>query len=208
MEVLSYLRRIVIFRTTDSVMTGSKKSREKVLAITTVSVVLGAIAFTVVIEPQLKKRKARIAHMNQLQLKLTKMKRDLLLKDRIDSVYSQIEPLIAGSGTNQQEISLFTRELGDLYSGLNVRIKTIKILQVTKEDFYRRLSVKIEMSGHIREILSFVLSVEIHPNPLRIEQFDITAREIVDNVEASFLVTKVVAEPENTGLLNAKEDNI
>jgi Tfp pilus assembly protein PilO len=175
-------------------MANSKNSREKVLAILAISVILGVVTFTVVIEPQLKVRKARLARMHQLQLKLTKMKGDLLIKDRIENIYSQIEPLIASSGTNQQEISLFTRELSNMYSKLNVRTKTIKILPITNEEFYRRLSIKIEMSGHIREILTFILSVETHPNPVRIEQFDIKAREILDNVEASFLVTKVVAE--------------
>lgn len=177
-------------------MASAKKSREKVLAIIAISVILGAVAFTAIIEPQLKERKARLALMRQLQLKLTKMKGDLLLKDRIDDIYSQIEPLIAGNGTNQQEISLFTRELSDLYSKLNVKTKTIKILPIINEEFYRRLSVKIEMSGHVREILNFILSVETYPNPIRIEQFDIKAREITDNIQASFLVTKVVAEPE------------
>jgi Tfp pilus assembly protein PilO len=178
-------------------MTASaKNSREKVLAIIAMSVILGAVTFTVIIEPQLKKRKARLARMRQLELKLTKMKGDLLIKDRIDNIYSQIEPLIVSNGTNQQEISLFTRELSDLYSKLSVRTRTIKILPITNEEFYKRLSVRIEMSGHIREILHFVLSVETYPNPIRLEQFDLKAREIVDNVQASFLVTKVVAEPE------------
>lgn len=177
-------------------MASAKKSREKVLAIITISVILGAVAFTAIIEPQLKERKAHLALMRQLQLKLTKMKGDLLLKDRIDDIYSQIEPLIASNGTNQQEISLFTRELSNLYSKLNVRTKTIKILPIINEEFYRRLSVKIEMSGHVREILNFILSVETYPNPIRIEQFDIKAWEIVDNVQVSFLVTKVVAQPE------------
>ena len=181
---------------TNSVVNSSRSNREKVLAVVTMSVVLGAAIFIVVIEPQLKEHKARLMRMNQLRLKLTKMKGDLLVKDRIDSVYAQIEPLIASSGTDQQEISLFTRELSDLYSKRNVRTRTIKILPLTNEEFYRRLSVRIEMSGHIREILNFIASIEKHPSPIRIEQFDIKSREIVDNVEASFVITKVVAKLE------------
>jgi len=173
----------------------------------TVSVALGAVIFIVVIEPQLKEHKACSMRMNQLRLKLTKMKGDLLVKDRIDSVYAQIEPLIASSGTDQQEISLFTRELSDLYSKQKVRTRTIKILPIISEEFYRRLSVKIEMSGHIREVLNFIDSVETHPNPIRIEQFDIKSQEIVDNVEASFVVTKVVTKLGKAGSLNDKEED-
>jgi len=120
----------------------------------------------------------------------------LLIKDRIDNIYLQIEPLITNHGSDQQEISAFTRELSDLYSNLNVKTRSIRILPTVNEEHYRRLSVRIEMQGHIREILNFIVSVENTPNPVRIEQFDLRCREIADNVQASFVISKVVAEPE------------
>jgi Tfp pilus assembly protein PilO len=171
-------------------------NREKFLAIITAIVVVCAVVFVVIIEPQLKKRRAFLERMHQLQLKLTKMKGDLLIKDRIDNIYSQIEPLIAGSGTDQQEKSGFTRELSGLYSKLNVTITSTTILPTVDEQYYRRLSAKIEMQGHIREIFNFIIAVENHPNPIKIEQFNFKAREIIDNINASFLVTKVVAKPQ------------
>ena len=173
-----------------------KKNREKLLAITAATVTVGAVTFTIVIKPQLAERKLCLKRMHQLQSKLTKMRRDLLIKDRIDNVYSQIEPLIAGNGTKQQEISLFTRELSDLYSKLNVKIRSVKILPFANEEFYSRLSTKIEMSGPIKDILSFIFSVETYPNPLKIEQFDLRAQEVMGNIQASFLISKVVVEPE------------
>ena len=188
--------------------TSLRNNREKVLAITTAGVVLGAIAFIVVIEPQLKKYKASAARTNQLRLKLTKIRGDLLVKDRIDSVYAQIEPLIAGSGTTHQDMSSFTCELDDLYSGLNVRVRAMKMLANVNDDFYRRLAVRIEMTGKIADIVRFVHSVETHSNPMRIEQFELKAREIVDSVYASFLVTKVVAREKAEDSLDNERKNI
>ena len=120
----------------------------------------------------------------------------MLIKDQIDNVYSRIEPLITSNGTDQQEKSRFTREVSDLYSKLDVIITSTTILPTTNEDFYRRLSAKIEMHGHVKEVLNFILAVEAHLTPIRIEQFQIKVREVVDNIHASFVVTKVVAEPE------------
>lgn len=176
-------------------MNRTRNSREKFLAVIAVCVVAGAVVSVVIIEPQLKRRRASLERMHQLQLKLTKMKGDLLIKDRIDSVYAQIEPLLADSGTDQQEKSRFTRELGGLYSKLNVTITSTTILPTVDEQFYRRLSAKIEMRGHVREVFNFIRAVEAHPSPIKIEQFHFNAREIIDNIKASFLVTKVVAEP-------------
>lgn len=177
-------------------ITGTKNNHEKLLAIITATVILGTVIFIAIIEPQLKQRKLRLDRMHQLQLKLTRMRGDLLVKDRIDDIYSQIEPLITGSGTDQQEISLFTRELSDLYSKLNVKIRSVKILPIVDEEFYKRLSIRVEMSGHINSLLNFILSIETYSNPVRIEQFDLKAREIMDNIQASFLITKVVVEPQ------------
>lgn len=173
---------------------GTKKNREKILAVTTAAVIVGVFIFGIIVEPQIKKRKRHIEQLHQTQLQLTKMQGDLLIKGRVDKIYAQVEPLIAGGGTDQQEISLFTRELGDLYSKLAVKIRSVKILPCANEPFYRRLSIKIEMSGHIKDVLRFIQAVEGHSNPIRIEQLDLKAMETKNNVQLSLLVSKVVAE--------------
>jgi Tfp pilus assembly protein PilO len=196
MEVLWNLKHIVLSQMTNSMIASTKNNREKLLAIIAAIVILSTVIFIAIIEPQLKERKLRLNRMHQLQLTLTRMRGDLLVKDRIDDIYLQIKPLITSSGTDQQEISLFTRELSDLYSKLNVKIRSVKILPIIDEEFYKRLAIKVEMSGHINSLLNFILSIETYSNPVRIEEFDLKTREIMDNIQASFLITKVVAEPE------------
>lgn len=174
-------------------MAGTKNNRQKILAVITVVVVVCAFVFSFVVEPQLKRRQDCLAQMNKLQLMLTRMKGDLLIKDRIDNIYAQLEPIIAGEGTDQQEKSGFTRELSELYSKLDVTVTSTTMLPTAKEEFYRRLSAKVQMHGNVREIFRFILAVEAHSSPVRIEQFDFKAREIADDINATFLVTKVVA---------------
>jgi Tfp pilus assembly protein PilO len=169
------------------------KKHEKSLALITVVIILATVLFTVIIDPQLKKHQQRLHDLNQLQLKLTKLRGDILVKDRIDRAYAQIEPLLATSQNDQQEISTFTRDVSDLYSKLNTKIRSVKILPPASESFYRSLSIKIEMSGNIKDILKFIHAVEIHPSPLRIEQLDIKAQETNDTVQASLLISKVIS---------------
>jgi len=173
--------------------TAKVKNREKALAVATATVLATAIIFTVVVEPQLKKRKELAQNLHQLQIRLVKTKGDLLVKDRIDQIYSQTEPLITTIGTEQQ-ISAFTRQLSEMYSTLNVKIRSVRILPSVKEPFYRRLSIRIEMAGHIRDFLRFIKAVESNPNPIRIEQVDLKAQEYRDNVYVSVIVSKVVFE--------------
>ncbi len=168
--------------------------RQTLLAVTTVLLIVAVAVFTLVIEPQFQERKARLVRMRELQAKLARLQADLLVQNRVDRMYEQVEPLIAGTGNDQQEMSVLTRELSDLYSTLNVKTRSVKLLPTVKEEFYRLLSVKIEMQGHIRDVLQFILLIEAHASALRIEQFGLKTREITDEVYASFLVTKVVAE--------------
>ncbi len=168
--------------------------RQRFLAVMTVLLIAAVVVFTLVIESQFQQRKARLVRMRELQAKLARLQADLLVQNRVDRMYEQVEPLIAGTGNDQQEMSVLTRELSDLYSALNVKTRSVKLLPTVREEFYRLLSVKIEMQGHIRDVLQFILLIEAHASPLRIEQFGLKAREITDEVYASFLVTKVVAE--------------
>ncbi len=176
-------------------MTSStRSSRERMLAIITGVLIAGAVVFTAVIEPQLKERRLRLERLHELQLRRTKMKGDLLIKDRIEYIYSQIEPLIAGSRTELQEMTAFVRELTDLYLRLGVKPRDVTPLETTDEEFYRRLAVKIEMSGRIRDILHFISAIETSANPIRIERFDLDAQDIVDRVRGTFVISKVVAK--------------
>lgn len=170
------------------------KKREKLLAVAT-GIVLGAVfLFTSIIDPQLKKHKTMDAQYSQLQLDLTRVRRNFLIKDRIEKAYSQIEPLIAAQGNEQQQISDFTRLLDQIYSKLNVKIRAVKILPVADENHYQKLSIRIEMTGFIKDFLEFVEAVEQYTEPVRIEQFDLTCQEIKDTVMASMIISKIISK--------------
>jgi Tfp pilus assembly protein PilO len=169
------------------------KSREKLLAVITAAILAAVFIFTAVIEPQLKRHRQISGELAQLQLDLTKAKGNLMVKDRIEKIYSQIEPLIVAEGTEQQQISGFTRLLDQIYSKLNVKIMSVKILPIADENYYRRLSIRIEMAGHIEDFLKFIEAIEEHPEPIRIEQFDLTAEESKDSVRVSMIISKIVS---------------
>jgi Tfp pilus assembly protein PilO len=169
------------------------KKREKSLAVLT-AVILGAIfVFTSIIDPQLKKHKVLSGRLSQLQLDLTKARGNLLIKDRIEKAYTQISPLIAAQNSRQQQISEFTRLLDQIYSKLNVRIRSVKILPAAEENYYQKLSIRIEMTGFIKDFLGFIEAVEQCQSPIKIEQLDLTAQELQDTVMASMIISRIVS---------------
>ena len=176
----------------------TSKNREKILAILTVAIIITMVIFVSIIDPRLKERKTKHRQLSNLQLRLTKIKSDILVKDRIDNLYQQIEPLLESGENQQQEISLFTRQLSDIYSKLNVKIRSVKILPVSNENFYRKLAIKLEMSCHVRELLKFVHELETIGEAVKIEKLDLKTADIVDNLRLSLLISKVVAKTPET----------
>lgn len=172
----------------------NRTTREKTLAIITGITILAVVIYTMLVEPQIVRRGARLEQLAQAKLTFAKMNADVLIKDRIDNIYRRLEPLIVASGEDQQEISLFTQELQRLYDRRNLKIRSVKIMPTTKEPFYRRLAIKLEMVGEVGDILGFIRALESHPRPIKIERLDLIAKQIAGRIQASFIVTKVVTE--------------
>ena len=172
----------------------NRTNREKTLATITGITILAVAIYTMLVEPQIIRRGFRLDQLAQAQLTFAKMNADVLIKDRIDNIYRRFEPLIVASGTDQQEISLFTQELQRLYDKRNLKIRSVKIMPTTKEPFYRRLAIKLEMVGEVGDILGFIKALESHPKPIKIDRFDLIAKQIAGRIQASFIVTKVVTE--------------
>ena len=132
------------------------KKREKLLAIVTAVTLGSGFLFVTIINPQLKKHNALSSLLSQLQLDLTKARGNLMVKDRIEKAYIKIEPLIAAQASQQQQVSNFTRLLDQIYSKLNLNIRSVKILPVTDKNYYQKLSIRIEMKGFVRDFLEFI----------------------------------------------------
>lgn len=169
------------------------KKREKLLAIVAAAILGSTFLFTTIIDPQLKKNKTLSSQFAQLQLDLTRARSNLLIKDRIEKAYTKIEPLIAAQGNQQQQISDFTRLLDQIYSKLNMKIRSVKILPVADENYYRKLTIRIEMKGAVKDFLKFIEAVEQHAEPIRIEQLDLTSHEAKDTIMASMIISKIVS---------------
>jgi len=175
----------------------SKKrpNREKHLVVITATVIAISIIYAVAVNPQLRRRKTIVHNMAELELRLAKIKRDTLIKDQIDGLYRKVEPLIAGTGSEQQDLSMFAGQLAKLYSELDLKIRSVKILPDLDENFYKRLSIKIELLGNARNVINFITRIETCDNPIKIEQLIIKAQEPAGYIQATFVISKIIAKP-------------
>lgn len=170
-----------------------KRHREKALALVTAVIIASVLLFAIIIRPEIKRRREYIENLNHLRLKLLKMQSNVQIKDRIEKVYSEVKPIIEAEGAEQEQLSAFTKELSNIYSELNIKIRSVKILPSVKKRFYTRFQIKIELSGEVRDFLKFVYAIEGYPKAVRLEQLDLKSQEIRNQVRVSLLVSKVVS---------------
>ena len=173
-------------------MTDNKK-REKLLLVLTVVLVASVFVYSSVIEPQMVKRSQLLDEYRQKQTQLTKMQADILVKDRIESSYQEIEPLIKSTGNDQEEMSAFSQEFQELNSEFSLKPKMIKFLPVVNNQDYRKILVKVELTGGIRNIVDFISSVENDKKAMKFEKVSFVAKNRDDNIQLSFVLSKVIS---------------
>jgi hypothetical protein len=78
-----------------------------------------------------------------------------------------------------------------------MKIKSVKIQPVQEEASCRKLMVRVEMTGKIGRMVSFISAAAGTPEAIRIEQFTLQAEEQADIVQGSFLISKVIAPAKN-----------
>ena len=159
----------------------------------------GSLIFTAIIEPQLERGNDLSSKLEDLKDELFKAENNLQVKDEIEKVYAHIEPMISVEGNEKQQISEFTRLLDKLYSQLNVKIKSVKILPVTDKDHYQKLSIRIEMTCFMKTFLEFIHKVEELKEPVSIEQFDIRSQQTKDKIIASMIISRIISVKAEAG---------
>lgn len=158
----------------------------------TVTLVVAVLLYTMLIDPQLVKYHQSQLAAQELKMRLMRMRGNLLIKDRVEQAYRAIEPLIQSNGNDQQEISCFTRQLSDLYSSSNLRVRSVRIMPVNEQEYYKILSVRLELNGNVRDVIGFILSFSDVSDPIRIEQFTLQAEQIAGLINATFVISKIV----------------
>ena len=173
------------------------RNREKTLAVITVAVIIGALLFTMVVEPYLDERDTLLRHLDELELRSIRIDKDLSAQDYVERQYSELASVLAkseGTGDNQQAQSVFVGQLKQLYQGQNLYARSVRLLPTSNEKFHRILSIKIDFQGNIEQILGFIHALERSNSPIKIVKLDIEARDVPNSVRAAFVITKVVIE--------------
>lgn len=169
------------------------KRRERILSMLAGCLVGGLVIYKVCVGGVLAGYSEARAKTRELAVEWAKVQADVKVRDAMEEKYSRIEPMLANSGVEQRDISTFTRETGRVYSQRNLKVRSVRILPMTKGEYYGKLSLRVELSGEIGEILKLLGDIERMDSPVRVEEFEVSVQDRADNVRACFVISKMVS---------------
>lgn len=176
----------------------NNKKRETFLAIVTGILILSVTVFSMILEPQVTKRKKLLRELREKQTTYTKMSGEILLKTRVDEDYARTESLLQSTGTRQEEMSAFSQEFQSLNAKFNLEPRTIDFMPMIKNDFYRKILVKVELNGGIKNILDFISNVENEKKTMKFEKVRFIAKDRDDHIQFKFVLSKVISNEKDT----------
>lgn len=165
--------------------------RQKYLIYATVLLMLLVSVDKFVVAPLAQMIDSQNTQLAQVRQKLSKMRSDMLAREQINKLYSSVKYLIDSSDSTQHEIAEFSKLLNDLYTPVNVQVRSIKILPDIQEKYWRKIAMKIQMHGNIKNVLKFAQSVNKANSAIAIEDLQISSTRETDIVNAEIKITNL-----------------
>lgn len=166
--------------------------REKILIRITAAVIIAVLLYNLIIGPQRVKQRQYQQQRQELELNLRKLQADFQIKDQTEALYQRIAPMLRCDQSDQQAISYFTRQLNEIYNPLALTIQSVKILPLIRDTHTRKLFIRIEIKGKVKQVITFISQLSKHPEPIKIEQFQLQATDIAEVIHTTFLISKIV----------------
>ena len=166
--------------------------RQRSIAVITIIVIIAALLYLLVVAPAITKiRKQKLA-MLQLRAELSRVRADMKAKDRTEQQYEKVKFLFSSAGSAQQDISQFSKQLNSMYADVDIQIRSIKIMPVEEHKYYRKISIKLEFTGPVRDVFMLLFKIETAA-AISIDKMAIRAGRSIDKITATVLLSKITA---------------
>lgn len=171
----------------------SMTQRERRLGLATAGVVVTAGFVWLVVDPQLTRQRVLAEEVARKSEILSNMRRNMLLKDRIERRYETLRSLIRRSGGQERELAAFTRLLSALHAGGGLQVGSLRVLPTINEAHYVRLVARMELKGPIAGVMDLLDDLARMPEPMRAERIELSCRQQAGVVDVSLEISQVVS---------------
>jgi len=143
--------------------------REKAVLSITVSLIFVFLIYNFAIQPITAKFEALKKKILINERKLKKNLSVLGQKDMVESEYLKYSQLLKQKDSDEQEMSALLSDIESIAQEVAIRVTNMKPKGVKSVNFYKRLSVDIEVEAELNEITKFIYNLQKEPHLLSVD---------------------------------------
>lgn len=171
----------------------SLSKREKIIFIISCVLICISISYRIILEPIVKKW---FGLNNQIAAKQVKLKKDIKLLNRYESIkgeYQKYASLIKGPQSDEQQMAAVLSEIENLARKSNVYVSALKPRTIKDADFYQRFIVELELDTSVADLMKFFYHLQGSPQLLKVESMEINAKSgQKDSIKAYLVISKIL----------------
>jgi Tfp pilus assembly protein PilO len=147
--------------------------REKFLSIITLGILFIVLFCNFVIAPLFSKMESLNEKIRTNEIRLERNLKIISRKDDIQSQYSKYSQLLKQKNSDEQEMALFLAGIEAIARKVAIRITDMKPRDIKTEDFFKRLTVDIELEANLGELTEFIYNLQNASDLYVIDRFRI-----------------------------------
>ncbi len=167
-------------------------NREKILLSITISFVITALFYNLIVEPLISRWRAFNGQIESKKALLNKNKRLLAAYKILEEEYIKY-PVVLGGKNEEEEIARALGEIENVSKKSSCYIVNLKPRASKKIGNYKEISFDVTTEGSIDEFTRFMYEVETSKKMLRIRRFTITSKTGPSaKLKCVFLISKII----------------
>ena len=166
--------------------------REKILLFITIGLGLTFLIYNFLIRSLTLKFATLNKEILTNEMKLSKNLKILRKKDKVQNEYMKYSQLLKQNNSDEQEMATLLSEIESVAREIAIRISDMKPRAIKAIDFYKRLSVDIEVEAELSEITKFIYNLQNKPYLFNIDRlrFERKSRRRSSTLKGYLLVSK------------------
>lgn len=149
------------------------KKRELNLFILCCILIIAVTSYVVIVERFWKKYVSVEDEIGEKQVEFLKLQKLLRIKGVVESAYGEISPLVFQSGSDEERLASFLKEVELAARSAGIYITSLKPVSILQEERYKNYLVRIEAEGKMEALAVFLYHLPHRPQLISLEQLQI-----------------------------------
>lgn len=166
-------------------------TREKIIFISTIGVLIFSLVFNLFISPIVNKSEILNKDIQRTRAKLKKYRQLLSQKEQLQKMFSDFFPSLKAASRQGDAVESTLFDLENLAKEAGIRIVNIRPNASKGSDLFQETLIDLKTEGTSDGYLKFIYNIENSPSLFKIKTLQLTSRPNAQVLEGAFLISQL-----------------